>query len=57
MAINYSTFDVTADLNIRQGWQISDVYYGECDEKNISVSACDGVVFKITRTSTSSKDA
>jgi endo-1,4-beta-mannosidase len=57
MAINYSTFDVTADLNIRQGWQISDVYYGECDEKNISVSACGGVVFKITRTSTSSKDA
>ena len=57
MAVNYSPFDVKADLNIRQGWQISDVYYGECDEKNISVSACDGAIFKITRTSTSSKDA
>jgi len=50
VAINYSPSDIEASLSMKTGWEIAEIYYGDCNNQTISASACDGVIFKIAKT-------
>ena len=49
IAINYSHTDIESALNIEKGWNISEIYYGNCKSNTISANACDAVIFRIAR--------
>ena len=50
IAVNYSSDNIESDLILKEGWKLSDVYYGSCNGKRISADACDGAIFRIEKT-------
>ena len=49
VAINYSYDEINAALDVKQGWKVSEVSYGKCNGKEITVPPCDAVILTLTK--------
>ena len=47
VVINYSHEPVSAELILKKGWSVAEVYYGNCENRVVYAQGCDAVVMKL----------
>ena len=47
--INYIAKNITAELTIKDGWEIAEIYRGDIENNVVHAKCCDAVVLKLVR--------
>lgn len=47
--INYAAKDITAELTIKDGWEIAKIYRGDVENNVVHAKSCDAVVLELVR--------